>query len=85
MTQWLTDHSIYPNTAIADGNEGIVYVAFTINEEGQVAEVNIKAGISPTLDAAALEMVKNMPVSQFSDFQPQQGKTYIVPIKFIIQ
>ena len=59
--KYLAQNIKYPRIDVAAGNEGTVYVQFVINKFGEVKDAKIIRGISPTLDAEALRVVKKMP------------------------
>jgi len=65
MSKYFLDRVIYPKEARKKLQEGKVYVMFTILENGTVNTAYVmKSSGYPLLDAAALEVVQNMP--QFS-------------------
>lgn len=51
----------YPEKAIMAGTKGTVYVQLTISAEGDVKNPKISQGISPELDAAAMQFIMGMP------------------------
>lgn len=51
----------YPEKAIMSGTKGTVYVQLTINTEGDVKNPKISQGVSPELDAAAMQFIMGMP------------------------
>lgn len=51
----------YPEKAIMGGTKGTVYVQLTINAEGDVKNPKISQGVSPELDAAAMQFFMGMP------------------------
>ena len=51
----------YPEKAIMGGTKGTVYVQLTINAEGDVKNPKISQGVSPELDAAAMQFIMGMP------------------------
>ncbi|UOQ72602.1 TonB family protein [Hymenobacter cellulosilyticus] len=73
----------YPAAAIMDRAQGTVFVGFTVGLTGQVEDVHIVKTAHPSLDAAALQMVRSMPA-----WEPgiQGGKparvAYTVPVTF---
>jgi protein TonB len=75
----------YPLFAVDNEIEGTVIVGFTIDKTGHATDVKILRSPDKSLNAAALNHVKNMPA-----WTPgkQRGKpvsvTYSVPIKFIL-
>ena len=85
IKEWLNTNIVYPNSAIENKEEGIVYVSFMISEDGNVENVKVVQGISNSLDNEALNAVNNMPVSELRNNYDSTGKTYILPIKFILK
>lgn len=59
--QFLNDNLIYPKKARRNNIMGVVYVTFSVSEEGKVEGVEILRGVHPVLDAEALRIVKKMP------------------------
>lgn len=84
LNSWIADHFIYPQTAKENQEEGIVYVSFSVSENGAMTDVRIEQGVSPTLDAAALEMTAKIPAGLISYIPGNQNTRYILPIKFAI-
>ncbi|WP_462319463.1 energy transducer TonB, partial [Marinilabilia sp.] len=75
----------YPVEAKENGIQGRVYVKFVVDKDGSIIDVRIVRGISPSLNAEAIRLVKSMP-----KWKPgrQRGKavavTYTVPINFVL-
>lgn len=51
----------YPEKAIMNGTKGTVYLQMIISAEGDVKNPKIAQGISPELDAAAMQFIMGMP------------------------
>jgi len=51
----------YPDSAKARGVKGMVYVAFVVEADGAVGEVQVARGVDPLLDAEAVRVVRMMP------------------------
>jgi protein TonB len=51
----------YPDSAKARGVKGMVYVAFVVEADGAVSEVQVARGVDPLLDAEAVRVVRMMP------------------------
>lgn len=84
LHNWLSEQTLNVNSSQVN-QEGIVYVAFTIDNNYQLNNVSVVQGVSDELDAAALTMVKNMPLADLIE-NPENAKgDYIVPIKFVIK
>ncbi|WP_226163278.1 energy transducer TonB [Hymenobacter terricola] len=76
----------YPGIDLRNGTEGRVYVSFTVNAKGDVADLKVVKGLSATLDEETLRAIKTLP-----RFIPgkQNGRdvsvSFTVPITFKIQ
>ena len=74
---------IYPKKAQDKGLQGIVYIQFFINEEGNVTEALVKKGIPNTgLNDAALEAVKKSRWEPAQQNNKKVGVWQTVPVKF---
>jgi Ca-activated chloride channel family protein len=86
MHNFLVQNIQYPPKAQENGIQGRVYVSFVIDTDGSIIDVRIIRGISPSLNAEAIRIVKSMP-----RWKPgkQRGKavqvSYTVPINFVLQ
>ncbi|MDR1203623.1 MAG: M56 family metallopeptidase [Tannerellaceae bacterium] len=76
----------YPEDAKKEKKEGRVAVAFIVNADGKTSNYEVTRSVSPSLDAEAIRVVKQMPV-----WEPgkEKGKPvrviYTVPITFRLQ
>ncbi len=61
LAKFLGKNINYPQKAIRKGIEGLVYVKFVIEKNGEVSSVQIAKGAHKLLNKAALEVVKKMP------------------------
>ncbi len=59
--QYLAQNIIYPLAAAQNGIEGIVYVSFVVDKNGEVRNVKILRGIGGGCDEEAVRVVKRMP------------------------
>lgn len=84
FSEWIKKNIIYPNQAIQNREEGIVYVSFTISENGKAENVYVEEGVSLSLNEEAMTVFNNMPLeSMYVADEP--AKRFIVPIKFILK
>jgi protein TonB len=73
----------YPEQAVEEGIEGVVFVAFVVETDGSISNVNMLRGIGGGCSEEALRVVQGMP-----NWKPgkQNGKTvrvrYNLPIRF---
>jgi Ca-activated chloride channel family protein len=83
LHNFITQNIQYPVEAQAKCIQGRVYVSFIIDKDGSIINVRIARGISPSLNAEAMRVVRSMP-----KWKPgkQRGKavkvSYTVPINF---
>jgi TonB family protein len=83
LFKYLYDELRYPNDAKKAGITGKVIVTFVIQKDGTVEDVKVVRGISPSCDAEAIRIVRQMPTwSPGSlDGKPVNVK-YTLPITF---
>ena len=83
MLDYLMENLKYPKDAEESKTEGRVIVTFVVDEEGRIVDPQVAKGVSPSLDAEALRVVRSMP--QWTPGR-QSGKVvrvkYAVPINF---
>jgi TonB family protein len=83
MFEFLRENIKYPQTC--RNVDGTVYVGFVVKTDGSLADVNVKRGVHPDMDAEAVRVVKLMS----GKWKPgmQSGKpantSYTLPIKFM--
>ena len=86
LMKFLADNVTYPKEAVEAKTEGRVLVGFTVNEDGTIADVAVKRGVSPAVDAEAVRVINLMP--KWTPGQ-QNGKNvkvrYIVPVTFSLR
>jgi TonB family protein len=76
----------YPKQAIKDSLEGTVMYYFTINEQGQIEDIDLVKGIRNDLNEQCYNMLKKMPTWKPAkvDFKPVAMK-FMIPIKFLLK
>ncbi|QIL76287.1 M56 family metallopeptidase [Hymenobacter sp. HDW8] len=79
ITTFIQSKLQYPAEAIRDKVKGSVHVAFTVKEDGQVADANVLQGIGSGCDEAALKAVRQLP-----RFMPGRQNGKPVPVRFIV-
>ncbi len=83
LISFVQKNVVYPEDALENGDEGKVYIGFVVNKEGDVEDVKILRGVTPSIDQAAINSVKQLP-----KFTPayQDGKNvklkYTIPVNF---
>jgi protein TonB len=58
---FLKNNLKYPSRDMSAKIQGTVYINFVVNKKGEIKKVNILRGVSPTIDAEAIRVVKAMP------------------------
>ncbi len=61
MLEYLLVETIYPEEAYLNDEVGEVLVGFRVEKDGFVTSVRVLKGVSPSLDAEAMRVVKKMP------------------------
>ena len=86
LMKWLSSHVQYPAIAIESCIQGTVIVAFIVEPDGSVSNVEIVRSVDTDLDQEALRVVRQMP-----KWKPgkQDGSTvrvkFHLPIKFMLE
>lgn len=83
LSAYLSRSIRYPTKDIDERNEGRVMVGFIVRTDGSVTDVNILKGVSPTIDAEALRVVKAMIKWIPGKFNQREANVrYALPIVF---
>lgn len=61
LFDWLKANMTYPQDAKDKGIEGRVVLKFVVQKDGTISKVQIMRSVNPTIDRAALRLVKTMP------------------------
>ena len=61
LSEYITTHMQYPQTAKDNGIEGVVGVIFTVKADGSIGNIKIKRMVDPDLESEAIRLVKGMP------------------------
>ena len=83
LFKYLSTQVKYPEEALENGIQGVVYVAFVVEKDGRINEVKLLRGIGSGCDEEAVRVVKSMP-----NWTPgkQNGKAvrtrYNLPFRF---
>ncbi|HIZ85476.1 MAG TPA: energy transducer TonB [Candidatus Coprenecus stercoravium] len=59
--KWIYQHITYPEVARENGISGRVFLQFTIEADGSITNVRVLRGVDPSLDQAAIDVVKKSP------------------------
>jgi len=83
MAKFLYNTLTYPVEAKRMGIDGSVFVAFMVDEIGQLSEVEVIKGVHKALDAEAVRVVKRMPKWTPGNIRGKTAKMkFVLPIKF---
>lgn len=61
FTKWVYKNLEYPAAAQENGIQGRVTLQFTIEADGSISNIRVLRGIDPTLDQAAIDVLKKSP------------------------
>lgn len=62
ILDYLAINTKYPKEDILNGVSGKVVISFFVNESGKVEDLKITTSISPTIDAEAIRLIKQLPI-----------------------
>jgi TonB family protein len=75
--EYLTQNIKYPEDAAKNRIQGKVFVQFTVNKKGEVVDVNVIRGVTPSLDAEAIRVTESSPL-----WEPGKQKGKPVDVQF---
>jgi len=84
--RFLSENIHYPQTAMKNGIQGVVYLQFILEKDGSISDIRVLKGIGGGCDAEACRVIKLMP-----KWKPgrQNGKNvrvlFNMPISFVLQ
>jgi protein TonB len=61
MMKFISKHLRYPNRAVADGLEGIVFVSFVVSASGEITQVTVLKDLGGGTGEEAVRVVSKMP------------------------
>ncbi|MFT5822333.1 MAG: TonB family protein [Crocinitomix sp.] len=61
MNQFILNNINYPELAREGGEQGVILVAFVIEEDGTLTDIKIKQSVSNSLDNESIRLIKKMP------------------------
>lgn len=85
LKQWFNKNLSYPEEALKKKEEGTVYVSFQIDQFGKAIHIEIEEGISESLNEEAIQLVKEMPLDDFTSNGFTEGASYVLPVKFVLK
>lgn len=93
LIRFITDNTVYPQTAIDDSITGKVLAVFVVNTDGSVDDIRIYRGIRSDIDSACYRVIKAMPDWKPGGLVRKAGKgfyltkyriSYSLPIMFTL-
>ena len=84
LSQWVTSHLVYPETSRRAGSEGTVRLGFTIDTNGELADLEVlKSSGDVLLDSEAFRVVKSAPKWEPGKIHGKPAKVrYMFPVIF---
>jgi TonB family protein len=82
---FISENTKYPESALEDSIQGMVYVNFIVSKDGSLKELRVLRGVSPEVDAEALRVVSIMP--KWSPAEKDGEKVdfeFTIPFKFAL-
>lgn len=61
MVRFIQKTQVYPDDAIAAGEEGTAYVKFVIEKDGSISNITVEGKVAPSLKKEAKRIVRNFP------------------------
>ena len=85
LDKYISSNLKYPQSAIDNGIEGVVDVAFMVKADGSIGAIKIVRMVDPDLESEAIRLVKGMPAWTPADKngQPIDAQTQ-VQINFVL-
>lgn len=62
LNQYITDHTIFPETAWKEGIQGRTTVQFLIDERGSISHIKVIRGIGGACDSEVVKVLQEMPL-----------------------
>jgi protein TonB len=79
LMSFVQRHIRVPKVDVENSASGKIFVGFVVDKDGSITNIEIKKGISPTLDAEAVRLVKLFP-----RFIPGQMNGKPVKVRFVL-
>ncbi|MGL5229071.1 MAG: TonB family protein, partial [Bacteroidales bacterium] len=85
LLKFIAKNVKYPEDAVKENKQGRVIISFVIDKNGKVVDPEINRGVSPSIDAEAIRVVKSMPNWIPGEQRGQKVRVqYTLPINFNI-
>lgn len=86
LLRHLAEHIKYPIPALDADVQGVVYVSFVVNKEGEVEDARILKGIGAGCDEEALRVVRALPRWKPGEQRGRKVKVrFNVPVRFTLR
>ncbi len=83
--KYLQENIIYPESARKAGEQGIVYITFVVEADGQITNVKVLRGLGEALDKSALDAINGMPAWEPGKKDGEAvAVQFTMPIKFTL-
>ncbi len=79
MMKFLSINFQYPQIDMENGVEGRVFASFVVEKDGSISTIKVLRGVSETLDAEAVRVIKLMP-----NWKPGTQNGKLVRVKYTI-
>lgn len=80
LYEWISQHIIYPQSAIDANISGSVLVVFHVGKDGSVENANVSMGVNDDLDKEALRVVRALP-----KFKPATRDGAEIPSRYAVR
>ncbi|MGB0930305.1 MAG: M56 family metallopeptidase, partial [Chitinophagales bacterium] len=86
LFKFMGENVKYPKSAIEAKAEGKTFIAFVVNEKGEITDANILKGFNPNCDAEALRVINAMPNWTSGVHEGKKVKVqFTLPISFQLE
>lgn len=83
LNRWVYEYIKYPESAIRNGIEGRVVVAFIVGKDGRVRDVTVVRGVSEELDAQVMKVISASPKWKAAQIKGNPVSVRIsIPVEF---
>ena len=79
LLKFLSENTVYPESAKERGVQGRVIVRFAVEADGKVGRTSVLKGVDAELDVEALRVVSSLP-----DFRPGKQGGVAVPVWYMV-
>lgn len=84
LPAWIAEHIIYPQEAKDLMEQGKVYVSFIVEKTGEITNIKIERGVSPSLDQESKRVIRSMPSWTPGEKGGQKIRSKVmIPVTFI--